>query len=229
LKGLIEQGIALPVKPRASLPQDAPAPDNETVAEMLRDLTEGGEGQVTGQTLVDHLGRKGFGPMLLALGVPMLAPLPPGVPIVFALPLLIVCLQMVVGRQTLWLPRWLSKRGIEREKLAKLVNKVTPAVAKVEKHLKPRLSFLVEGLGERALGVVCTVVAVVLVLPVPFANLVPSLAITAFGLALARKDGLLALAGYGLVAASVLVIWLCVHAVRLGWNHYVHHFIHHVL
>jgi hypothetical protein len=224
----MEQGIALPADRRAPTP-DVPAPDTETVAEMLHDLTEGGEGQLTAQTLVDHMGRKGFGPVLLALGVPMLAPLPPGVPIVFAVPLLIICLQMVVGRETLWLPRWISRKGIEREKLAKLVAKVTPTVAKVEKHLKPRLSFLVEGLGERALGVTCTVVAVILVLPVPFANLVPSMAITAFGLALARKDGLLALAGYGLVVASALVIWLCVHVATMGWKHYAHHVLHHVL
>ncbi len=222
----MEQGI--PAEPPVTSP-DRPAPDNETVAEMLADLTEGGEGQLTAQILVDHLGRKGFGPVLLALGVPMLAPLPPGAPIVFAVPLLIVCLQMVVGRQTLWLPKWISRKGIEREKLARLVAKVTPTVARVEKHLKPRLTFLVEGLGERALGVTCTVVAVVLVLPVPFANLVPSMAITAFGLALARKDGLMAIAGYTLVAASVLVIWLCVHFAAMGYHHLIHHFIHHVL
>jgi hypothetical protein len=224
----MEQGIALPVAPPAPI-LDAPAPDTETVAEMLGDLTEGGEGQLTAQILVDHLGRKGFGPLLLALGVPMLAPLPPGAPIIFAVPLLIICLQMVVGRRTVWLPHWISRKGIEREKLAKLVAKVTPTVARVERRLKPRLSFLVEGLGERALGVTCTLVAVVLVLPVPFANLVPSMAVTAFGLALARKDGLLALAGYALVVASALVIWLCVHFATLGWRHVVHHFIHHVL
>jgi hypothetical protein len=207
---------------------DKAAPDSETVADMLRELTAG-SGELTGQAMVDHLGRKGFGPVLLALGVPMLAPLPPGAPIIFAVPLLIVCLQMVVGRETLWLPDWLSKKGIEREKLAKLLKRVIPIVSRVERHLKPRLGFMVEGFGERVLGLTCTVVAVVLVLPVPFANLVPSMAITAFGLALARKDGVMALAGYGLVAASVAVIWISVHYARMGWDHYVHHFIHHVL
>jgi hypothetical protein len=54
------------------------------------------------------------------------------------------------------------------------------------------------------------------------------MAITAFGLALARKDGLMAIAGYTLVALSVLVIWLCVHAAEFGWRHYVHHLEHHV-
>jgi hypothetical protein len=224
----MEQGLALPAAPAKPAP-DAPASDDETVVGMLDDLTAGGEGELTAQTLVDHLGRKGFGPVLLALGVPMLAPLPPGAPIIFAVPLLIVCLQMVVGRQTLWLPKSIAHKGFEREKLAKLVAKVTPWISKVEKHLKPRLGFLVVGLGERMLGLTCTVVAIVLVLPVPFANFVPSLAITAFGLALARKDGLMALAGYALVAASVAVIWLSVYVVRMGWNHYVHHFIHHVL
>lgn len=221
----MEQGISLPITATPP-PQDDAAPDTETVADMLRALTEGGQGELTGQMLVDRLGRKGFGPVLLALGVPMLAPLPPGAPIIFALPLLIVCLQMVVGRKTLWLPRRLSQKGIARDKLAKLLAKVTPWVSRVERHLKPRLGWLVGGAGERALGVTCTIVAIVLVLPVPFANLVPSMAITAFGLALARRDGLMALAGYGLVVMSVAVIWLSAHAVEFGWKHYAHHLFH---
>ena len=219
----MEQGIPLPAHPVPLSPRN---PGGETVADLLHDLTEGGEGKVTARILVEHLGRKGFGPVLLALGVPMVAPLPPGAAIIFALPLLIVCLQMVVGRKTLWLPDWMADKGIERRKLAPLVAKVIPWVERVERHLKPRLCFLVEGWGARVLGVTCTVIAVVLVLPVPFANLVPSLATTAFGLALARRDGLMALAGYGLTVASVLVIVVMVSAVGYGWQHYVHQLIH---
>ena len=224
----MEQGIAIAAA-AVEPPPDARPSDDETVADMLADLTEGGEGRLTAQTLVDHLGRKGFGPVLLALGAPMLAPLPPGVPIIFALPLLIVCLQMVVGRKTVWLPKGVSRKGVEREKLAKLVAKVTPWISRVERHLKPRLRFLVGPAGERVLGLTATLVAVVLVLPVPFANLVPSMAITAFGLALARKDGVMALAGYALSIASVLVIWLCLHFAAMGYHHFVRHFFHHVV
>lgn len=54
-------------------------------------------------------------------------------------------------------------------------------------------------------------VAVLLVVPVPFTNLAPSLAFTAYGLELARKDGVMALVGYGLVVASLAAIWLCLH------------------
>lgn len=224
----MEQGIAVQRRPASRRPKD-PAAEHETLAELLSDLTRGGEGELTAQMLVDHLGRKGFGPLLLALGVPMLAPLPPGAPIIFALPLLIVCLQMVVGRQTVWLPRWIARKGIERKKLAELVAKVTPWVSKVEKRMSRRLAFLIEGPGERVAGLTCTVIAVVLVLPVPFANLVPSMAITAFGLAMARKDGLMAIAGYLLVALSVAVIWLCVHWAAFGWNHYAHHLVRQVM
>lgn len=220
----MSQGFSLPQKAAPPKPREGQAaPD--TVVGLLHELTEGGEGQIHVRPLLDHLGSKGFGPVLLALGVPQLAPLPPGAPIIFALPLLIVCLQMIAGRETLWLPDWMERKGIDKAKLAPLVAKVIPWVERAERHMKPRMAFMVEGLGERIMGLMCTVIAIVLVLPVPFANFMPSLSITAFGLAMARKDGLVAAAGYVVAILAVLVIVVMCSAVGYGWNHYVHHLI----
>jgi len=190
----------------------------DTVAETLRDLTRSDEGVLRVDALIQRLGKKGFGPVLLALGVPMLAPLPPGAPLIFAVPLLFICLQMVVGRHALWLPGWISRRTIERAKLARLLARVTPWVEKAERHLKPRLAGLTTGPGERVMGVTCVLVAVILVLPLPFANLLPSMAITAFGLAISRKDGAMALIGYGLVIVALAMIGLSFNLIIMGWR-----------
>lgn len=205
----------------------APALHSATVSDVLRDLTRGDEEMIHVEEVIKRLGERGFGPVLLTLGVPQLAPLPPGTPLIFALPLFFVCVQMIAGRKTLWLPRFISKHQLSKAKLAKLMDKVTPWMDRVERHVHPRLSFMVEGVGERIAGVTCTLVAIVLVLPVPFANLVPSMAITAFGLALARKDGVMAILGYGLVVASVAVIWFCLYLVSIGWHHLSAHGIWH--
>jgi hypothetical protein len=65
-------------------------------------------------------------------------------------------------------------------------------------------------------GVACTLIAVVLVPPVPFANLAPALAMGALSIGLTRKDGVFVLAGYGLILVALGVIALGVEA--FSWD-----------
>jgi hypothetical protein len=67
-------------------------------------------------------------------------------------------------------------------------------------------------------GLACTVIALVLVLPIPFANLAPALAMSLFALGLTRRDGLVILAGYALMAIAAGVIVLGYHGVALAWR-----------
>jgi hypothetical protein len=161
----------------------------------------------------------GPGPVLLVLTLPILLPLPPGVSMVLALPLLLVAPQIVIGRREVWLPRWLSHRTVKREPLIKLIKRVLPPLERVEKVVRPRLRFLTGRIGASVVGVACTILALVLVLPIPFANLVPALALGAFSIGLTRKDGLFVLAGYGLIAVAAGVIVLGAHGLALGLNH----------
>jgi hypothetical protein len=155
----------------------------------------------------------GPGPVLFVLTLPILLPMPPGVSMLLALPLLIVAPQIVVGRRELWIPQALAKRTMEREKLAKLVRRILPPLTRVEKLVRPRLQLLTG-----RVGVAVTVIAVVLVLPLPAANLVPSLALALFALGLSRRDGLFVLAGYGLMALAAAVIWLAIAGFRFGFS-----------
>jgi hypothetical protein len=163
--------------------------------------------------------KDGAGPVLLVLTLPVLLPLPPGFSMVFALPLLLVAPQIVVGRQEVWLPKFLTRRKIKRPALVKVLHRVLPVIERVEKVVRPRLGFLTEGAGASMVGVACTLVAVVLVLPIPFANLVPSLAMGAFSIGLTRKDGLFVLGGYGLIGLAAVVVGLGVDGVSLGFSH----------
>jgi hypothetical protein len=161
----------------------------------------------------------GPGPVLFILTLPVLLPLPPGVSMVLALPLLLVAPQIIVGRKEIWLPKALSRRTIKRAPLIKLIKRILPPLERVEKVVRPRLRFLTGRTGAAMVGVACTLLAVVLVLPIPFANLVPALALGAFSIGLTRKDGLFVLGGYGLIAVAVGVIALGVHGFTLGLSH----------
>jgi hypothetical protein len=177
-------------------------------------------------TLGDMLGRiesaDGPGPILFILTLPVLLPLPPGVSMVLALPLLLVAPQIIVGRREIWLPKGLSGRPIKRAPLVKLIKRVLPPLERLEKVVHPRLQFLTGRAGACVVGVACTLLAVVLVLPIPFANLVPALALGAFSIGLTRKDGLFVLAGYGLIAVAIGVITLGIHGFSLALSHLRH-------
>jgi hypothetical protein len=163
-------------------------------------------------------GEQGLGPVLLVLTLPVLLPLPPGFSMVLALPLVVVAPQIIVGRRQIWLPKFLARQKIKRAALVKLIRRVLPMVERAEKIVRPRLSFLTTGVGASLVGLACTLMAIVLVLPIPFANLVPSLAMGAFSIGLTRKDGLFVLGGYGLIALAAVVVGLGAHGFTLGFN-----------
>jgi hypothetical protein len=151
-------------------------------------------------------GTNGLGPALFVLTLPILVPLPPGASMVLALPLLIVAPQVAAGRAKLWLPTWLAARTIDRKPLAKLIGRLLPLLQRLEALGRPRLRPLTGDAGTRLVGVVCTALALILVLPIPFANLFPALALGMFALGLTRRDGLMVLAGYGFVGLQAVII-----------------------
>jgi hypothetical protein len=159
-----------------------------------------------GDLVAPFEGQGGLGQVLFVLALPVLVPLPPGASMVLALPLLIVAPQIVAGRDQLWLPGWLARRTFDRAAFTKLVGRVLPLLERIEALGRPRISVLTGPMGARALGVAATLMALVLVLPIPFANLLPALALGLFALGLTRRDGLLVLGGYALLGLAVAVI-----------------------
>jgi hypothetical protein len=183
------------------------APSPQSLSVRLQALLRRSKARLSvGEIVVWFEGQDGLGPVLFVLTLPVLLPLPPGASMVLALPLLLVAPQIAVGRGRLWLPRWLAGRTFERKVFAKLVRRILPLLEWIEALGRPRLSILTGPIGTRLVGIACTVIALVLVLPIPFANLVPALALSLFALGLTRKDGLMVLAGYALVGLAAEVI-----------------------
>ena len=65
---------------------------------------------------------------------------------------------------------------------------------------------LVTDLSERLIGLAVLVLAFVLILPIPFGNFVPALTCALFSLALMQRDGLAALAGWGMSGVTVAIL-----------------------
>ena len=116
----------------------------------------------------------------------------------------------------LTLPVLLSQRTVPRKDLVKLLHRVLPPLERFEKLSRPRLAFLTGRVGARLAGLACSLIALVLVLPIPFANLVPAMACGLFAMGLTRRDGLLILGGYALIIVAVVVVALGVYSLRIG-------------
>jgi hypothetical protein len=195
----------------------AAKPVGQSLVASLKPLLRIRKARMTVGELMDRLeDADGPGPVLFALNLPVLLPMPPGVSMILALPLLIVAPQIVLGRRELWMPKTLASRTVTRQELVKLLRRVLPLLERFEKVVHPRLTFLTGRTGSRLVGVACTLIALVLVLPIPFANLVPSVALGLFALGLTRRDGLLILAGYGLIVVAIAVVVLGVHGLKIG-------------
>lgn len=168
---------------------------------LLEVLTQEGAERVSIGELIDRLGDRAFGVLILLCALPNCVPGPPGVSTVTGTPIVIFSLQLLFGSPRPWLPAFLRRRDFSRAEFLKLVRVAEPWIRKLERVSRPRLGFLVDGMAERFAGLVVFLLSVVLILPVPLGNLFPAIAIGIIALALMEQDGLAILLGY--VAASI--------------------------
>jgi hypothetical protein len=182
-----------------------PSPIYEPLRAAIR---KGTNERVSAQEILDALGARAFGLAIIVVMAPVCLPMPPGVPTVAGVILCFFALQMAWGFKTPWLPRWVRKRTIDRIKLLNAIDALERRLKFVERLAHPRLQFITRGLGARLIGLVFLLLGVVLILPIPFlGNLPPALAAGVLALALAQRDGLLALFGFAAAAAAVAFTW----------------------
>jgi hypothetical protein len=113
---------------------------------------------------------------------------------------------MVAGRPRPWFPRKFDKRGVSKDHLHRIAQKMRPWEERIERVLKPRMCMLTNHRAARVIGLICLVLSVILWLPIPLGNHVPALAMTLFALALIYRDGVMAiLAGIATIASFVLI------------------------
>lgn len=165
---------------------------------------------VSVQAVVDLFGARAIGALLFIFALPNLLPLPPGATTLLGFPLLLFAPQLAIGAQTAWLPKRLMARTFKASWLHRISARGGPWIRRVEALSTRRAAFVFGPLGTAAIGAICTLLAVVLILPIPLGNLLPAAAIAVFGLSLAQRDGVLALAGYVLAAASAGALVLAV-------------------
>lgn len=195
---------------------------HKPLSEILRELCA--EDRITVGEIIDRFGRRAFGALLFIFSTPNLLPLPPGSSTILGAPLILLSPQVAIGVHAPWLPRFVDDREISGADLNRFFGRLLPAVERFEKVSRPRLSFLFGSVGDRLLGLVCSLLAFVLILPIPFGNLLPALTIGVLAFSLVQRDGVFALLGYALAAVSAGVLFLAADVVIAGVRHLVNWF-----
>lgn len=159
------------------------------------------------ETVLDLVGSRSFGPLLLLAGLVTLAPLIgdiPGVPTLVALFVLLVVIQLLLRRRHFWLPRWLVERSVPQDKLLVAVRWSRRPARFVDGLLRPRLEVFWRGPAVAVIAAVCIGIACVMPLLelIPFSANGAGAALSAFGLALIARDGLLALVVFALTVGT---------------------------
>jgi hypothetical protein len=182
---------------------------DESVSDQLERWLGGGQQQTLG-SLLDLFGSKGFAVVFIVLMGPSALPLPTGgVTNVLEIVAMLLALELIVGRRTVWLPeRWkrLDLGGPKRERFA---SALVRRVRWVERFSHPHLRFL---FGHRLSGVVFGMLVLALTLAAfvapPFSGLdtLPSIGIVLLALAVLLEDFFLAIAGFVIGALGTLLV-----------------------
>ena len=181
----------------AATPPGLPA--RPSISAALRSLCRDRTGQVSLGTLADTIGTGGTALLLFVFAV---ASLVPGVAPAFGVAICFLSIPLI-ARTAAPLPPILRRQQISRERLARLLERGLPRLERLEARLRPRLHWLTQGAPLCVAGFACLASGLLIVLPIPFGNTAPAIAVLFLALGVSAADGLLVLAGLGASAAAL--------------------------
>lgn len=188
-------------------PRHNQEPGAARVSELLEALSLGrGEDRVSVGDLVDVLRDRAFGLLILVLALPNALPGPsiPGVSTLLGIPLVLVALQMALGRRDPWLPLRVRGWSLPRSRLRRVLQASLPWLRRLERLFRPRLCYFADARADRWVGGLVVVLAAVMALPIPLGNLPSALGIVVAALGLLEDDGLAVAVGVGIGVAAVV-------------------------
>lgn len=165
------------------------------------------EDRVSIGAAIEAFGNRSYGPFLVVLPLIEMSPIGgiPGLPTTLAAVIVLVAMQMLWGRETLWLPDFVASRSVTATTARKAVARSRGLARLADRWFHGRLPRLTEGpfVKIAAVAVIVLAAAVPPLELLPFASTAPMLAIFGFGLALLVRDGALMLVASTLALAAV--------------------------
>lgn len=182
------------------------------LSEVLDQLEISAQGDsIRIEEVIEKLGQKSFASLMLVFSLISTSPASaiPGITTTVAAITFILVVQMIAGRDCLWLPRFITQRQMSTVKLCKGIGWLRRPVHFVERFLKKRLTFLFH----RPWLWLPLVLILLLTLFMPFMEIIPtsgsiaSAVIALFAAGLLTRDGVLVVLSLVLLLAVPIAVW----------------------
>jgi hypothetical protein len=193
-------------------------PIPERTSEVLRELVEEGQSErITFREILVELRHRAVGFALLIFALPCCLPMPPGIPTVCGIAIVIIALNLIAGRQRLWLPSVITNKSVSRADVKRMVDRWLPYLERLEKVCKPRYPIVTEPAAKILIGLVIFVLGFVMILPIPFlGNMPPGFAASVIAIGMTERDGLVVLIGTVVSAVAIAVASVATTAAIIG-------------
>jgi len=185
------------------------ADTRESLYQALTRAIDSIEGStITLRKLLALVGEHGLLFLCALLTIPFLIPVSiPGVSTVFGAAIILVSVGITTNRMP-WLPDRIMDKEMDAVKLSGILRRGAEVVAKVETYIRPRAQAITgSGLASRINGLALIFAGVLLMAPlglVPFSNTLPAFAILLLAVGMSQRDGLVVLAGYAMIVATLI-------------------------
>ncbi|EGF91449.1 exopolysaccharide synthesis, ExoD family protein [Asticcacaulis biprosthecium C19] len=182
--------------------------DDVPASKIISDLAARLDGdRVSVGDLLAHLEGRALGLVLLILSLPICIPNIPGISTIFGLLLIGPAIQMILGAKSLWMPRFVKRWSFKGQHLRGALKACGAVLRKIEFLAKPRLHALTRRPAMVYAGIQTLVLALILILPMPGANIIPGVAIVLTGLGVLQRDGLFMLLSVPVAAGAVAWVY----------------------
>ncbi len=185
----------------------------ENVVQKVTDMSQDKD-RVTVSDVLDVIGRRTFGPLLVFIGLILAIPGVgdiPGVPVLFGAIIILTVGQQVVGRSHIWLPDWLLRRSVKRKYLKKSLAYAKRPARKVDQWTTERLDVLVTNkISIYASSLACLSISILTpaMEVVFFSANIAGVCLFLFGLAYLAHDGLVMLLSFAVYLGLLTLLIL---------------------
>ena len=204
----------------------------EPISADLRSLFDVAKGQpMSLGELEQHLKDRGYALLVLFLAAPFPIPSIPGLSVPFGIAILLIGLAFMLRRRPR-LPGFILRKKVTFATLQKVIPFVARLMQRLERHMRPRLGFLVAGpvmTSLFGLGIVSGGFFLALPLPVPLSNAAPALSIIFLITGILCRDGLMIFIGHalGIAAWAYMAAWIYFGAYLMPKFHILREWVRH--
>lgn len=170
------------------MPKDTGSHEATRFSQVLHGIAcKDGRERITIGSLIEELGAKAHGSLILIFAILNVLPMPPGSSVFLAFPMVILTWRMAHG-QSVWLPGQICSWSLPVSRVRALEAREAPYLERMERFIRPRQAELVGRRATRAIGCLLFLLSLITMIPLPLSAIAPAFSIVLIALGLLERD-----------------------------------------